>query len=195
MQLKGVLIPANDPDPPNECPLRKAESELMFYFDGPTLVSDGKQLIIIELIRPNEQNRVLLGIEREADGTATVTAHVVGKDGREVANVDKNTFEINRNAIFDSLSSPRPDPSTIRIKDSYGNQLIVRYLNKHTFSFNGKVFYSPPDGYVQIDDKGLTVEPNNIQTSGHGCVVLPAGGALLKVGVSGGAFLRIGVRP
>jgi len=168
-QFEAVLIAANDPDPPTGCQI--PPSAMRFYLGKLTIFSEGDQLRIVEKLEPKEKNRLLLGVKREGDGIATFTAHIVGQDEKEIVNVDKNVFEINRNAIFDSLSPPRSDRSTISIKDEYGNQLTVRYLNNHSFSFTGKIFYRP-GAFIQIDDNGLTSEPIEWGIRGGGCIRL-----------------------
>jgi hypothetical protein len=116
---------------------------------------------------------------------ATLVAHLVDKDRKQVVNIDENHFEINRNELFDALLPPRPDASTIHVKDAYGNEFTIRQLNKHAFSFKGMVFYMPPDGYVRVDDHGLTVQPNNSQINlgGNVCIHASGSGEAVLVGV------------
>jgi hypothetical protein len=100
-----------------------------------------------------------------ANGSAALTAHVTGEDGSIVMNVDKNSFEINRNRILDSLSPPRPNRSTIAIKDDHGNRLTVRLLNKNSIEMAGKIHLRGRQ-YAVIDDDGITIYPAKLNFSG-----------------------------
>ena len=182
-QFKGVLYPANDPDPPFACSSNVPDA-LKFFLGSATVLCEGKHGWIITAKRKKPpEDVVLLGIEKGQDGTLTLTAHIVGDDQKVIMNIDRNTFEINRNKILDSLSPPRPDLSTIVLNDEYGNKLKVRFLNKHSVSFVGKVYYRP-GSYVEADDKGIRVMPQNLSFSKGFCFEMshPDGATLFGVG-------------
>jgi hypothetical protein len=171
--LNGWLIPANDPDS-DRCKSDKyGDSAFNFYFGGLTVVAKGQTLRIINLHRdPPESDVEALRIDREPDGTVALTAHVFGEDNKEIVQIDRNHFFINRNRILDSLSPPRPDRSTILIRDESGNELKIRLMNKHSISFEGKL-YVQPGRYLQMDRSGARLEPGNSTIDGNGCMYFP----------------------
>lgn len=136
-QFKGVLYPAHDPDPTTVCSGIQ-ESALRFDFGGTTLVENKDYASIVTLgDEERHQYKPLLAIKRLPEGNVALIAHIFGEDGKEIIDIDQNTFEINRNAIFDSLSAPRTDLSTIMLRDSYGNVLKIHYANKRWVVFSG----------------------------------------------------------
>jgi len=176
-QLHGILYPANEPDPPGGCtgsspPYRDS---LKFYFGPRTgAMPYTNHLTIIK----GEDGTVYLAIDRLPNGSAALTAHVTGEDGSVIINVDKNTFEINRNRILDSLSPPRPDRSTIAIKDDHGNTLTVRLLNKNSIQMAGRIHLKGKQ-YAVIDDNGITIYPSKLSFSSLCLGVLHSDGVAL----------------
>ncbi len=186
-QYNGVLYPANDPDPPLYCEGIPASALKLVFGEGKgdfTIIAEGKHAwVIVAHHNDPPEDKVLLGIERQPDGTVSLTARIMGEDGKSIANIDNNTFEINRNKILDSLSPPRTDLSTIILRDEYGNKLKIRFMNKRSISFLGKLYYRPGE-YVEADDKGFRVMPNNSSWKGRTCFILsnPEGAGFLQVG-------------
>lgn len=162
LEMNGVLMPADDPDPVGICDQRQLpESALKVYLGGTAAFAEGKSLAIVTLPPPSPQedyDPVLLGIERAPDGTISLHANIVGKDGKTVARIDRNHFELGRNRLLDPFSSPRKDKSTILLTDEYGNDLQIRFINKHSVSFVGKLYFRPEE-YVRIDERGIFAFP------------------------------------
>lgn len=164
-ELNGVLIPANDADPPSPCSAELvSESPLRLYFGHMSVVTRFEKAALITLPEPKgdeDYDPILLGIERAEDGSIALRANVVDRDRKVIVRIDRNHFEINRNLILDSLSPPRPDSSTILIKDEYGNVLKIRLLNKNSVFFEGKLYFRPGE-YVQIDKNGFAIPTRDI---------------------------------
>jgi len=107
------------------------------------------------------------------DGTIALTAEVVGHDGRPLVLINQNSFEVNRNRIFDTGSAPRKDRSTIVLRDDDGHALEVKYVNKHSVSFTGSI-YIMPKRYVTVDQKGISIVPDYPSfLIGPVCVLFP----------------------
>jgi hypothetical protein len=166
-QFNGVLYPANDPDPPTLCTI--PDSALRVFVGKSTIFSEGQHIRVIARQRSEPlEDIVLLGIERTSNGTLALTAHIVGEDQKVIMDIDSNHFEVNRNMILDSLSPPRPDLSTIVLKDEYGNKLKVRFINKHSVTFQGKVYYRP-GYYIEAYEEGFKLIPPNSGVQGNWC--------------------------
>jgi hypothetical protein len=179
-ELKGVLIPANDSDPPSPCD-STSNSNTKLYIGGLTALAESKEASVIKVMpTPTGNDPVLLGIERAEDGSVALHAHIVGSDQRVIALIDRNHFEINRNRILDSLSPPRTDRSTIVLTDEYGNTLKVHLMNKHSVSFSGKLYFREGE-YVQIDQNGISIPSRNEHIGGAICFHLPEGSGILVV--------------
>jgi hypothetical protein len=187
--LNGVLIPANDPDPIGTCSgVKIPESSLRFYFGIQEVVVYGNKGVIVGRGRRGLplDSVVVLGVNREPDGTISIEARIFGDDNKRlIVFIDRNHFEINRNMILDSLSPPRPDASTILIKDQSGNTLKVRLINKHSMSFEGRL-YVKPGQYVEFSKSGMKLgidsQPGSIREDSS-CHLLsnPEEGGLLGV--------------
>jgi hypothetical protein len=153
-ELGGVLLPANDPDPSGACNAK--DTALKLFFGPQTIIADAQSLSIIKV-----HDRELIGIERDANDKVVLNADIRNSDGKVVALVSRNVFHVNRNNIIDSLFSRSRDRSTITLTDEFGNRLKIRYLNKHSMEFSGRLFYSPQE-YIDITDRGLTLMPRNL---------------------------------
>jgi len=98
-----------------------------------------------------------LCLDRARDGSILVTAEVRGKDGKVIASISNNVLTVNENRIF-RTHKERPDKSTLIIKDEYGEtSLYLRYLNPHSVSILGKMYFAPSYAF-RITEKGLSVD-------------------------------------
>jgi len=170
-EMNGVLEPANAPDPPGPCN-KDHPSALKLYFGGMSAVTEGEGFVMIALPPPKsneDYDPVLLGIDRLSDGNVALHANIFDRDGKPIARIDGNHFEISRNRLLDPLSPPRKDRSTIVLTDEEGNTLQVRFVNKHSISFQGKL-YVRSGTYVRIDKRGLFLMPNNNSMEGPFCI-------------------------
>ena len=78
---------------------------------------------------------------------------LIGFSRNPHAKLSNNHFDINPNEIF---TKERPDFSTLRITDSYGNQVLnVRFINPHALSVTGVLFY-PGIGPIVIPSPGFS---------------------------------------
>jgi hypothetical protein len=171
--MNGLLVPANDPEPPTKCNTAGEEgSELRLYAGDMRLVLvEGDKLPLIRRREQGKGDPVLLGLERGGDGSVVVHANIIGSDDKVIAQIDRNHFLINRNKILDSLSPPRKDRSTIVITDEDQNSLEIRLVNNNSVFFRGRL-YVRPDAFVQVDEKGLYIEDGGPYSTIHNLCVL-----------------------
>ena len=173
LSLNGVLIPANDPLPkPFPCPLVPNGKSLVVLVGNVTLLSSIDQLRVVAFDEklPNNDN-TLLSIDRGADGKVTVNVYALDDEGNVILEIDQNRFLINRNKILDSLSPPRPDKSTISIKDQKGGDLRIRLMDRNTLSFKGRLYFVGKN-YVDFREGGIFVGPPDHLIVGNLCVNL-----------------------
>ncbi len=145
----GSLVPASDPTPTNACSdspvLKQNDYTILFGSDAAIFRKFPHTVIAVH------RTVSLLWFTLDKDGGIEVNADIHSPDMRLVAKLRNNHFEINPNEIF---TKERPDFSTLRITDSYGNAVLnVRFMNPHTLSVTGVLFYPgvppiviPPQG-------------------------------------------------
>jgi hypothetical protein len=133
----GSLVPASDPTPDNAC------SHNPFLTKSDYLILLGNEASFFKTF-PHTVIAVhrtvqLLWLTLDKDGGIEVNADIHSPDMKLVAEPRQNHFDINPNEIF---KKERPDFSTLRITDSYGNLVLnVRFINSHTLSVTGVLFY------------------------------------------------------
>jgi hypothetical protein len=183
--LRGSLIPANDPiDKSDLCGLPKKDLLIAIMGDDMTVVSPTNRLNVVSSDRVlADGGHDLLYLERAASGTVTVNLHAMDTEGKTVLDISENTFEINRNRILDSLSPPRPDKSTILVRDEQGSNLKIRLMNRNTISFRGRLYLGKH--YIDFRDKGIFLGPPDRLAVNGGCVIKtnPAGAVIGLMGV------------
>jgi len=118
----------------------------------------GDHMKIITLFqKAPEPNITFLSIDRGKSGSVTVNAQVFDDEGKAIVQIDENHFFINRNAILDSLSPPRPNESTILIRDQHGGVLKIQLMNSNTLLFQGK--FHVGERYVEFANDGIFKGP------------------------------------
>ena len=100
------------------------------------------------LLSVKGQKRIVL--DRDQNSRITFTADVFSSDGKILASLLKNTFNVNKNNIF---RIERPDDSTLKVIDQWNETaLLIRYLNLRQLRFDAKLYY-PGVGYIDIFDR------------------------------------------
>jgi hypothetical protein len=133
----GSLVPASDSTPTNAC------SHNPFLKKDDYIILLGKEAAIFRTF-PHTVIAVhrripLLWFTLDKDGGIEVNADIHSPDMKLVAKLRNNHFDLNPNEI---LTKERPDFSTLRITDSYGDPVLnVRFINPHTLSVTGVLFY------------------------------------------------------
>lgn len=119
-EFSGVLLPANDPSPPNRCTPPPPEALSVFY-GGSVAWSTHFPLTIVSIT-----GKDLLSVRRDANGLS-VWAKIFDAEGKIIADIENNEFTINQNNYF---KHKRPDASTLIIYDQYDQPVLnVRFLN------------------------------------------------------------------
>jgi len=160
--LDGVLVPANDPYPDDISCAVPTGSLALIYGDS-VIYADNNHLSILS-VDTAQSHKELLSLERDKNGDVFLNADVRTADDRLVVSISKNHFEVNQNNVMDS-HAPRPDRSTINLKDQYGHVLEIRYINRHAVRLVGTFSLTPT--------KSFTIGG---ESTGHNCF----GGTILK---------------
>lgn len=72
-------------------------------------------------------------------GGISISVKIYSEDGRIVAKVLKNAFDVNRNNIF---KEERPDDSTLIVIDQYDKRVLyIRFRNKQEIQFDARLWY------------------------------------------------------
>ncbi|HEY0375986.1 MAG TPA: hypothetical protein VGC87_03430 [Pyrinomonadaceae bacterium] len=147
--LRGLLIPANDPTPPNPClgaPFEISPKAVFIFFGNSAAFTDRLRITAIRFV-----GKDLISLSRTPDGL-NVSAQVFSEDGRIIAEIEDNEFHVNPNNYF---KVKRPDESTLIVYDQQNNPVLnVRYLNPSAIKILG-VFHSPNREPVVIEEEKL----------------------------------------
>ena len=140
--FSGTLTAANDPIATSCGALEGNQAELLFGGGGAIKVNFWP----VTVLRVGDER--LITMERNPDGNISISADVYSNDGRIIAAIVKNAFDVNKNNIF---KEERPDDSTLMIIDQHGQLVLyVRYKNNHEIQFAAKLWY-PDIGYFSPD--------------------------------------------
>jgi len=122
-ELQGVLIPANDPIPPNPCPEQPRPGTIAIYIGSSVgYTSAANPYGVLKL-----DDDVVLSIEKSDDDGLLLNATVRSPDKRIVATIEKNVFHVNPNNYF---YIKRPDRHTLIVRDQQNRECLnVRFLN------------------------------------------------------------------
>lgn len=143
--LRGSLIPANDPLPPNSCG-EIPEGALVLFLGGVTSYTTRFPHTVIEI---NDSPRLI--IDRDQNANVSVSVDIFGSDGKIIAELKKNEFIVNENNHF---KIERRDRSSLSVYDSFKNEVLsVRYLNKKAIWINAILRY-PDSGPVILRGPG-----------------------------------------
>lgn len=134
-KLQNVLIPADEPTPPNPCSthISPAENGLFIMTGQTTSYVDRFPHTVISV---DEQPR--LTVNRK-DKNAQISLDVFGPDGKIIANLDDDGFTVRQGSFF---KFRRNDESSLRIVDEYNEEVLnVHYVNPHVIWLNAILRY------------------------------------------------------
>jgi hypothetical protein len=153
--LSGLLVPADEPtpSPAREC-LGDGPGPVVLLGNCATVLAGAAPAITVLKLRQDS----LLTIEREAGG-AYVSALILREDGRVVARLTRNKFEVNPNNYFDEPL--HPDRHELRITRHGELVFRVRFANERAFLIEGS-FFIPGHGTLAAKASGLFMadDPN-----------------------------------
>lgn len=134
---RGSLVPASDPTPNNACsnsPFRQKDDYTILLGNEAAFFKSFPHTVIAV-----HRKIPLLWLTLDKNGGIEVNADIRSPDMKLIAKLRQNRFDVNPNEIF---TKERPDFSTLRVTDSYGNEVLrIRFLNPHTISVTGVLFY------------------------------------------------------
>jgi len=143
-QIHGLLMPANDPDPPHRCKGIPPDA-CKIFLGGNLSWSIGSKQVIALRIDGYDMIRLTEGV-----GGYFLSAELFREDGRPVARIVNNQWQINPNNYF---RLDRPDRHELNIYDKNDQRVLrVRYLNETTFVVEG-VFHGPETKVVATLDE------------------------------------------
>ncbi len=134
LRLKGVLIPAGDPTPPNQCGGPRDGDVVLLYGDNAALAHSFPHVILRSMtLGP------VITLDRLSNGYIAVIMDILDPSGKTVVHMDKEGFKVNPNVIMDR---ERPDESTLIVTGEYpGDSFRIRYLNKKAIQLDGTFHY------------------------------------------------------
>lgn len=133
-----VLIPADDPNPPNPCDSPPPSDALIIYL-GNSVVYARAEKFPYTILKIGEEHA--LTMNKTDKGTISLNATVRTSDGRIVATIQENKFHINPNNYFRKES----DSHTLTVYGQEGQRVLyVRYLNPSAIKVLG--IFNHPDG-------------------------------------------------
>lgn len=148
----GILVPANDPAPPNNCEV--PPGSFAVYLGDMVAHSVHFPFTILRL-----KGRELLTVDREADGKAIRISILRIFDDRDdiIARVENNRLE-----VLGGARKTREDRSTLVVYDHADTQVLrLRLLNEHALSVRG--IFRSLGAVVRADDTGLWTRGAHIQ--------------------------------
>jgi len=141
-QMRGLLIPGNDPTPPNPCG-ETPPGEIAIYIGDMAATSPSASLVVLQVGQEN-----LLELEKTNDGLV-INAAIYTPDNREVARITRNAIRVTPASGY---YAERPDPHTLVILDPEDQKaLYVRYLNPTAVKILG-IFYYKRALWAVFDD-------------------------------------------
>lgn len=141
-EYSGLLIPADEPTPPNPCRNVPAGATLVLLGNSASYGTSFPQTII--QIRSDK-----MLVMDKIKGQIAVSALLYSEDGRIVAQIKNNEFFINPNNYF---RKERPDLHTLIVYDQNGTEVLnVRFINDTTIRFSGVIRH--PTRTVLVSDK------------------------------------------
>ena len=170
----GTLIPGHDPSPPTRCP--RLPDALMIYFDDDHVAVTRKFPHTVVKI----QNKDILTVNRNENGQISINLYVYSEDGRPIATIINNYFELNSNNFLrmeqtaDRTALAVYDPQKTKVLDiKYINEAAVRILGNFRYGRN----------VISVDEKEMKIDtPTSSGTMTGGCSVDTVEGDLVLSG-------------
>ena len=154
-KYSGLLIPANDPLPPEYAALQASISsnDVCLSLGNNTVIVKGTNRVPVIRV----SGTTLLSLEKTPDG-ASVDGMFFGKNGNVVTIITNNHFLINQ---FNQLSMARPDKSTLIVRDQQAVEVVnIRFLRPSVFRLTGTIRL-PNQREITITTNFLTL-PNHL---------------------------------
>lgn len=153
-EVHGLLLPADERAPTNNCPYVPSNAVLLLLGNMPVYATVFPHRVI-----GVDQDEVLLSIDRNENGIA-VSGRLFSEDGKLVAEIINNEFYLNPSNFF---RRARADKHTLIVYNLGGEEVLnVRYMNKNTIRLFAH-FRHPSGAEVRITKDGVdATEPSMI---------------------------------
>ena len=158
---EGVLLPGNEPTPPNPCQKRgEIPSDAVILLMGNQAIYNSTfPHTVLEM-----SGRNMLSIDKIGMGM-TITADVFSADGRIIAELVNNDFYVNPNNYF----KVKHDANSLIVHDQEKNEVLnVRYLNPSTIKIKGIFRYPNHWPFIIGEDKIILGNHNTLESSCFG---------------------------
>jgi hypothetical protein len=143
--LYGILVPANDPFPPNSCG-NIDQNHIAIFLGSQISVTSVFPHKIVEVERVP---RVV--VDRDKNGRLILIVDILSEDGKVIARLDRDGFVVNQNNF---LRMKRDDRSSLSVEDQYGHLVLkARYLNSRALSLQGVLHYK--NRVITFTENGL----------------------------------------
>lgn len=137
MQLRGMLLPAGDPTPPNGCTGGAAPKDGVVLLLGDS--GNGVWVNSFPATAIAYNWVPILTLDRNGAGDILVSVKVFDKHENLIASIDKNEFNVANHALW--THKPRPDKSTLIVFDESGEEVLyVRNLNDKAIVIRGSLY-------------------------------------------------------
>ena len=141
----GWLSPANDWTLPSDCGPRFVGFKQLWMGKAMWVIKSFPQTVI------SISQRKLLSIDFK-EGKLSLSAEIFGPDGRIIAAIENNEFDLNRLNYFRKRN---PDLNTIIVDDQYNNEVMnLRFFNQNAFRIKGIFQYMGHK--IKIDDESIS---------------------------------------
>jgi hypothetical protein len=163
---RGILVPANDPNPVNSSPGcdTKAVGSFRLYLGSYMIISPGFRETAIDL-----RGKAVLSFTKH-NGSLGISASVNGPDGKEIAFLKDGYFKLDQ-----YFRKELPDRSTLNVYNQTDDTpvLHIRYLNDNAVQVTGKFFNE--GAALDITDNTFQILHNGVpsMTFQGGCGYAP----------------------
>jgi hypothetical protein len=128
-RLSGLLIPSDESSPFKFC--QPEGDEVALYLGGVALKTSSFPIVVLSL-----DTKPMLSLDRNRDGSISLSGDILDKDGKVVATIDNNVFLINQNNY---LRMRRTDFSDLIVEDQYRTRVLnVKFYNPAALRLTGQ---------------------------------------------------------
>lgn len=147
-KIDNLIIPSNDPTPPNKCPTLPPNSILLLAGNVGMFLDNSLDSTNVISIKGHS----LLSFKKNKYGFF-VSLDLYDKNGINICETINNKIVKNKNNYS---TIDRPDSHTLLVKDWENNQVLyLKFINPRTISILGTLFY-PPNFFVDIQQNTIT---------------------------------------
>jgi hypothetical protein len=134
-RLNGLLIPANEPSPTDACQVAGSEHVAIYMGNAIAFSAEDFPVTLISAEHEDQSVEPVLILGRNSDGSISLSGTLFDKDGKLIATMQNNRFEVNQNTSWKFV---RHSFSDLRVIDNYGVTVLkIKFYNKNALSLTG----------------------------------------------------------